>query len=85
MPAQFASCPCCGMSVPFSALNFDTDGVRNPEPKRYGTFVKTRGQEPGTGRVQWSIQDMPLYMLEGLRLQLADALVLVDQQIRETT
>jgi hypothetical protein len=69
------------MSVPFRALNFDADGNRVPNPVQYGTFVKRRGQEPGTGYVKWSSETMPTSMLVGLRDQLRAALVHIEGQL----
>lgn len=82
MPAHFASCPCCGMTVPFSALNFEPDGQRVSEPVLYGTFVKTRYSGGGYKGLRWESGAMPLHMLAGLREQLVAALAVVDREMQ---
>lgn len=73
MPTQYASCPCCGRTVPLGELNFDVHGNRVTEPKLYGAFLKTRTQN-ARGRMEWTAQDMPVHMLPGLIAQVAAAL-----------
>ena len=66
-----------------AALNFGQDGSRIAEPVAYGTFLKTRAQNPRTGLMQWSTQPLPLHMLLGLKAQLEAALAHVDVQLTE--
>lgn len=85
MPAQFASCPCCGMSAPFRAFNFEADGSRVQEPVVYGTFVKTRFGGGGKQGLHWETIPMPEALLHGLRAQLVAALAFVDSQLGAST
>lgn len=80
MPAVFVSCPCCGMSVPPAALNFDEHGNRVAEPKLYDTLVKLR-TAGGYKKIRWTTDRMPGYMLRGLRVQLQRALEYVESQL----
>lgn len=84
MPAQFASCPCCGMTVPLRALNFEEDGTRVAEPVVYGTFLKIR-HAGGYKKLRWESAALPESMLHGLREQLVTALAVVDDQLGRVT
>lgn len=81
MPTQFASCPCCGMTVPLRALNFEEDGTRVAAPAVYGTFLKTRYSGGGYKGLRWEAVVLPKMMLCGLRAQLVTALAVVDAQL----
>jgi hypothetical protein len=81
MPRQFASCPSCGMSVPFAALGFDEDGTRLEDPPRYGTFVKIRSFANRTHLIQWESHPAPREMLFGLLEQLETAVGHVRAQL----
>ena len=83
MPTHYASCPCCGQTVRLHALNFDERGERVPEPVAYGTFLKTRAQNPINGLMEWSMQPLPPHMLVGLKAQLEAALAYVDGQLTD--
>jgi hypothetical protein len=61
------------MTVPLPSLNFDEDGDRVANPRRYGTFLKVRSFAGPRHFIQWSQADMPEHMLRGLLLQLDQA------------
>ena len=86
MPTVFVSCPCCGMTVPPAALNFDAEsGQRVEDPKTYGAFVKERGFAPGSHKIQWQAAPAPPVILQGLLVQLERAVQQVRAQLGETT
>lgn len=82
MPTTYVSCPCCGMTVPPAALNFDDEGNRVENPKLYDTLVKVRTAGGHKG-IHWTTDRMPVHVLRGVREQLARALEYVDRQLRE--
>jgi hypothetical protein len=83
VPTHYASCPCCGQTVRLQALNIDQGGRRVFEPVVYGTFLKTRAQNPVTGLMQWTMQPLPPYLLLGLKAQLEAALAYVNAQLTD--
>jgi hypothetical protein len=85
MAKQFASCPCCGMTVPLAAMNFDEQGKRVLEPVQYATLVKLKDFAPISHKIQWSAAPMPAYMLVGLAVQLETALAHVRAQLQNST
>lgn len=79
VPTDFVSCPCCGMTVPPKALNFDEHGNRVEDPMVYGAFLKRRFAGGNKG-IHWQSCPLPGFMLVGLEAQLETALAQVRAQ-----